>query len=232
MPTMQYIAFDINNKSRISLGGGAPLLNQKLKLFNKTEYTFRIVLWQNTEDLYSTSNTLFKIKIREKRQSADDLILVDSASFLSSLWTTAEEISLIYLYDLEGGSFKPGDKLLGENSESRGSVIDFNKETGAMIYKPTVVGQYFDYQEFIKDVYGETISRNIKARLGLEETILSYSVGEGLIACTCLLDDADLDTFLDGKESADLILELTEIDGDENSTVLGQCEIKIINSFA
>lgn len=231
MPTVQYIAFDVSSKARVSLGGGSPLLNKKLKLFNKTNYTLRIMLWQNFEELYSTQNTIFKLKIREKRQSSTDLILVESASFLSSLWTTAEEIALIYVYDLEGGAFKPGDKLLGENSGTRGTVIDFNEENGVIVYKPEVVGQYFEYQEFVNVSYGEIGKTGVKARLGLEEMVLSYSPGEGWIACTCELDDSDLDDFLVGKEQADLILELTEIDGSGDSSVLGQCEIKIKNSF-
>lgn len=232
MATMQYIGFDVSNKQRVSLGGGDPIITKKLKLFNKTNYTFRIVLWENFDEIYSTSNTNFKIKIREKRQATTNLILVDTSSFLSSLWTTDDQISLIYVYDLEGGKFKAGDSIYGEVLGNRGKVIDFNEENGYLIYKPDVSGQYFDYQEVIRVSYGEEGTTGVKARLGLEEMLLSYNVGEGVIACTCLLDDAALDTYMVGKESADLILELTEIDGGSNATVLGQCEIKIVNSFS
>jgi len=230
MATIQYLAFDVSNKARVNLGGGSPIISEKLTLYNGTNYTFRIMLWQNFDEIYSTENTLFKIKIREKRQSTTDLILVESASFLSSLWTSTEEVSLISVFDVKG-KYKAGDIIKGLTSGSYGTVIGFSEENGYLVYKPRTVGQYFDYEELLKVTYGTAGYTEVEGKLGLEESIMSYNVSEGWIACTCDLNDSDIDTFMATKESASLILELTEIDGSSNSSVLGQCEVRIKNSF-
>lgn len=230
MATVKYLAFDVSNKARVNLGGGNPIVGEKLVLFNGTNYTFRIVLWQNFDEIYSTSNTNFKIKIREKRQSTTDLILVDTSSFLSSLWTSTDEISLVSVFDVKG-KFKAGDIITGVSSESFATVLGFSEDNGYLVYKPRTVGQYFDYEEIIAAVYGTAGYTGVEGKLGLEESIMSYNVSEGWIACTCDLNDTDLDTFMEGKEQADLIMELTEIDGGGASTVLGQCEIKMKNTF-
>lgn len=226
--TIKYIAFNVDHKRRVKMGGGVSDSLPKIILNRGDILEFRILCYKNKDDFYTTSSTTFALRVREKRISSDDLASALSSTFIDANWLSGEGVKQISVYDAIG-EFLEGDNIEGATSGALGSVIGYSKETGALIYQNTS-GTFTD-GEIIKVLYGGSGYSGVYARAGDSVTSLSGSKANGKMSCTISLNSTELSDFMVDKEKANFVLELEEVDGDDVQKLLGQCEVQIYNSF-
>ena len=225
---IRYIAFDTDTKKRVSLGGGSAL-NDKLTWARGDIYEVRILLYKNRDDFYTTASTVFALRIREKRTSTSDYATAISSTFIDANWLTGEGVKQIYVKDLVNGIFKAGDNIKGFTSGALGTVIDFSVETGCLTF--VLVSGTFADKELVKQTTQAFGYTGIEARQEGTATAIFGAKASGKMSCTISINSTSLSDFMADKESANMILELEEVDGDDVQKLLGQTEIKITNAF-
>ena len=225
---IRYIAFDTDTKKRVSLGGGSAL-NDKLQWARGDIYEVRILLYKNRDDFYTTASTVFALRIREKRTSTSDYATAISSTFIDANWLTGEGVKQIYVKDLVNGTFKAGDNIKGFTSGALGTVIDFSVETGCLTF--VLVSGTFADKELVKQTTQAFGYTGIEARQEGTATAIYGAKASGKMSCTISINSTSLSDFMADKESANMILELEEVDGDDVQKLLGQTEIKITNAF-
>lgn len=226
---VRYLAFDVTSKKRVNLGGG-DASKTKFKSFRGNVYDFRILLYRNKDDFYTTASTTFALRIREKRTSTTDLANALTAAFVDADWLAGDNIKQIYISSFDKElPFNEGDNIQGATSLATGVVMGFSADTGCLVYEKTT-----------GDIVDAESVRSYKAN-GEESGASGISVGtptaligdkaNGKLAVTMSLNTQELYDFMEAKESYGFIFELEEVDGDDVQKLLGQTDISIDNAF-
>lgn len=226
--TIKYIAFNTQEKRRVSLGGGSVVKFDKIQLQRGDTYEFRFFLYKDKFRSYTQTGGAWTLQLREKRQSASTTDLAEAAdgAFVDATWPTGQVASIPTKYP--EGTFKEGDKIYGFTSGSIGYVLGYSAETGLLIFE--VVSGTWAIGELVRVVDSGGGYSGVEARTGSTATAILGAKVSGYPICTMSLEVAALNTLLVDKEFVNGWLELTETNTGVVK-VIGQCEVRINNTF-
>lgn len=226
--TIKYIAFNTQEKRRVSLGGGAVIKSEFLHLQRGDTYEFRFFLYKDSYRAYTQTGGTWTLQLREKRQSASTADLAEAAdgAFVDATWVSGE-VASIPTKESEG-VFKEGDKIYGYTSGAIGYVLGYSKDTGILVF--SVVSGTWASGEVIKVVDAGGGYTGVYARSGSTATAIQGAKVSGYPICTMSLEVSALNALLVDKEYVNAILELAETNTGVVK-IIGQCEVIVRNSF-
>ncbi len=226
--TIRYIAFNTQEKRRVRLGGGAVVKLDKIVLQRGDTYEFRFLLYKDFYQAYTQTGGTWTLQLREKRQSLSTADLAEAAdgAFVDATWATGQT-ARINTKDPEG-VFKEGDRIYGYTSGSIGYVLDYSPDTGVIFF--SVVSGTWASGEMIKVTDAGGGYSGVEARSASTATAILGAKVSGYPICTMSLEVAALNTLLADKEYVNAVLELTETNTGVVK-VIGQCDVKVVNTF-
>ncbi len=224
--TIKYLAFNVIEKRRVQLGGGAVHKFDKFLLQRGDTIQFRFLIYKDFFNLYTQTGATWCLRIREKRQSTTDLAIALDATFLDASWPDADNIKRLTVKN-KVGVFQEGDKIVGFRSGAIGYIIGYSHDTGVIIMQ-YISGTFAD-GELIKVVDAAGGYTGVYGNTGGLATLVSGAKISGLLCCEISLETANLNTLLADKEYINCILELEEINS--GNKIIGQCDLRINNSF-
>lgn len=227
---IKYIAFNVESKSRVRLGGGSVVPLPKITLNRGDTYEFRFFLYSDNYNFYTQTAGTWTLQLRQQKQSLStaDLAEAGDAAFLDATWGAGlKYIPTKNIVDVNGVVFKTGDKIIGYTSGAIGYVLDYS-DNGIIVFSH--VSGTWASGEIIKVTDAGGGFSGVEARSGSTATAIQGAKESGRPICTMSLEFAALNTLLADKEFVNGWLELAETNTGVVK-ILGQCPVRVNNSF-
>jgi len=227
---IKYIAFNVEQKKRVNLGGGSVVNLPRINLNRGDTYEFRFLLYSDRYNFYAQTGGTWTLQLREKRQSlsTDDLAEAADGAFVDATWSAGiKTLPVKELQKVNNTGFVEGDKIIGFTSGAIGYVLGFSDNGILVINHESGTWASGELVRVIDAGGGYT---GIEARSGSTATAIQGAKVSGRPICTMSLEVSALNTLLVDKEFANCILELTETNTGVVK-VIGQCEVRVNNTF-
>ena len=227
---IKYIAFNVEEKKRVRLGGGSVLPLPKITLNRGDTYEFRFLLYSDNYSFYSQTGGTWTLQLREKKQSLStaDLAEAADAAFIDATWGAGiKTLPTKWLEKVGGIGFKTGNKIYGFTSGAIGYVLDYGDNGILVINHESGTWASGELVRVLDAGGGYT---GVEARSGSTATAIQGAKVSGRPICTMSLEVSALNTLLVDKEFVNCWLELTETNTGVVK-VIGQCEVRVNNTF-